>query len=104
MASRVDELRGTIHGHPVILFNHMRRDTNKVADLLANAGVKVELAYQWGPLGSFDANNWAHTCRQLAAQDLTSGTQLTRLNDVVDIGDRWREHAMTGQHHDDGEF
>ena len=95
MASRVDELRGMIHAHPAISFSHVRHDANKVADLLANVGVEGELAFQWGPLESFGDHAWVHNCRQLAAQDLTGGSQLTRLNDAVDIRDKRREHAMT---------
>ena len=100
LSNRLDELRGMIHGHPAVLFCHVRCDTNKVADLLANVGVEGELAHQWGPLESFEANEWAHNCRQLAVQDLMGGTQSTHPIDAVDIGDRRHDHAMTGQHQD----
>ena len=89
-----------IHVHPAVSFCHVRCDANKAADLLANVGVKGEVAHQWGPLESFEANEWDHHCRQLVVQDLAGGTQLARPIDVVDVGDRRCEHTMTGQHQD----
>ena len=100
LASRLDELHALIHAHPAVSFFHVRHDANKVADLLTNVGVEGELAYQWGPLESFEANEWDHHCRQLVVQDLAGGTQLTRPIDAVDISDRRHKHAMTGQHQD----
>ena len=59
----MDDLRGMLHAHSAVSFCHVRRDTNKAADLLANVGVEGEMAHQWGPLKNFEADYWAHHCR-----------------------------------------
>ena len=63
MVSHVEELRGIIHAHPAISFSHVRRNANKVADLLVNVGVEGELAFQWAPLELFGDHAWVHNCR-----------------------------------------
>ena len=55
--SCLDALRGLLHVHSVVSFCHVGRDTNKAADLLANAGVEGEMAHQWGPLENFKADD-----------------------------------------------
>ena len=69
LASRLAKLRSLIHSHPAVSFSHVRRDANRVADQLANAGVEGELGTQWGPLETFEGAEWIHNCRQLAAWD-----------------------------------
>ena len=74
--------------HSAISFSHVRRDANKAADLLANADVDGELAQWWGHLEKFEAEYWAHHCRQMAAHDLEEGTQMACPNSTVARGDR----------------
>ena len=63
LASRLDDLRGMIHAHPVVSFCHVIFFyANKAVDLLANAGVEGEMAHQWGPLKNFEAGDWVHHC------------------------------------------
>ena len=96
----MDDLRGMLHAHSAISFGHVRRESNKAVDLLANAGVEGEVAHQWGPLENFEADDWAHQCRQMVAHELEGRTQVARSNDAVVGGDRRREHTMTDHHQD----
>ena len=104
MASHLEELRNLIHGHPAVSFTHVRRDANKVADHLVNAGVEGELVTLWGPLESFEGSNWAHTYHQLAARDQQGGTQLTRPSEEEGTDASRRVHAMTNHHLDGGQY
>ena len=102
LASRLAELRSLIHNHPAVSFSHVRRDANRVADQLANAGVEGELGTHWGPLETFEGAEWINNCRQLAARDQQGGTPLTRTRDVEGMDVSRREHATTINHHDEG--
>ena len=57
LASLLDDLCGMLHTHSVVSFCHVRRDANKVVDLLANVGFEGEMAHQWGPLENFEADD-----------------------------------------------
>ena len=74
LASRLDDRRGMLYAHSMVSFFHIRRDSNKATDLLANTRVDGEVAHQWGPLENFEADEWAHHCQQMAMHDLEGGT------------------------------
>ena len=98
LASHLDSLRDLLLAHIVVSFSHIRRDDNKAADLLANAGMDGDLVHRWGPLKNFEAEDWAHHCRQVVAHNFEGGTHMARPNVAVASGDRRREHATIGLH------
>ena len=59
-------------------FHHVRWDINKVADLLANAGVEEMGACRLGRLEDFKAEQWMARSRQLAALDAGMGGQVMK--------------------------
>ena len=59
LAYRMERLRDLLLAHPAISFHHVRREANKAADCLANAGVECGVSFQRDRLEGFDEEEWA---------------------------------------------
>ena len=50
-------------------FSHVRRDANRVADMISDIGVEGGRVCRMGPLEDFRDERWAPQCRHLATKD-----------------------------------
>ena len=97
LASRLERLRLIIRAHPATSFVHVRRDANRAADCLANAGVECGAGIRCDQLEAFDAEGWAQQCRQLAINDSNDPAQVEDNQDRRPSGTRRREHVRRHQ-------
>ena len=65
LSSRMETSRCLISAHSALSFSHVRRETNKVADLLANLGAEGGGALRIGNMEDFENEDWAHNCSLL---------------------------------------
>ena len=59
LAYRLERLRVLLLSHPATSFHHVRREANKVADCLANAGVECGVGFQCDRIDIFAEEGWA---------------------------------------------
>ena len=59
LASRLEILRRLVIAHPTVSFCPVRRDVNKVANMLANIGAEGRRVRKAGQLEDFRAKRWA---------------------------------------------
>ena len=97
LASRLERLRVIIRAHPATSFVHVRRDANRAADCLANAGVECGAGIRCDQLEAFDAEGWAQHCRQLAINDSNDPAQVEENQDRRPSGMRRRKHVRRHQ-------
>ena len=95
LAYRLESLRVLLHAHPAISFHHIRREANKVADGLANAGVECRVGFRCDRLEGNEEEDWAQQCSHLAARDLSGVIQMDNQMDERTDGVRRHEHAYT---------
>ena len=95
LVHKLERLRVILLAHLAISFHHIRRESNKVADCLANAGVECRVGFQCDRLDGNEEEDWAQQCSHLAARDLTGVIQMDDQMDGRTDGVRWREHAYT---------
>ena len=62
LASRLETLRGLVMTQPVVSFHHVRRNANKVADMLANIGTGGNVDMRMGRMKDFGEAQWAPRC------------------------------------------
>ena len=62
LASRLVALCILIMVHTMISFQHVKRDANKVADMLANIGTNGNGAHRMGRLEEFEVEPWVPRC------------------------------------------
>ena len=90
LASRLETLSIIIMAHTSISFQHIRRDANKVVDLLEKVGVDVSGAHRMGRMEDFDAKKWMTRCRQLVTHDIGMGGHV--MEDMMEDRDRDSRH------------
>ena len=69
LAGRMEDLRSLIVAYSALSFHHVRREANRVADLMENVGVFDVRASRRGRLEDFEGEQWMSSCRQLAAHE-----------------------------------
>lgn len=75
LAERLELIEEWISSHRAITFKHIRRNGNKVADLLANIGVNCELELCSGPLSSLVSEAQLMEFNNLVKNDLKQGEE-----------------------------
>ena len=68
--------RGLVSSHSVVSFFHVKRDANKVANMLSNIGVERGRARRMGSLEDFRGESWALQCRQFGTHDFGVNRQV----------------------------
>ena len=95
LARRMEDLRALILGFSVLSFQHVKREANRVADLMANVGVADVRDIRWGRLEDLEGEQWLPRCRQLADHDGGDrGQRKDHMNEERG-GGRWRQGHPT---------
>jgi len=69
LEARLEAIEQALHSNRAITFNHIKREGNKVADLLANIGVENENTLLTGKLDIITNNDQAQECTRLVQRD-----------------------------------
>jgi len=69
MRKRIEDLQVALAYSPAVSFQHVRREANKVADLLANQGVESSSLLRVGGLEEFGQDAWWARCQELVRND-----------------------------------
>ena len=93
LAYRLERLGVLLHAHPTISFHHVRREANKGADCLVNAGVECGVDFRCDGLDGYEEEDSAQQCRHLATRDLSATSQLDDRMEGRTDGESWHEHA-----------
>jgi len=71
LEARLEAIELELLNNREIIFSHVKRDGNKVADLLANVGVESNLALLTGPTNIIQNNDKLHECNQMVQEEAT---------------------------------
>ena len=71
LLNRLEQMEEWLRTPRSIIFKHVRRTANKVADRLANQGVNLDLPFFSGPLSSSNDLQLQHDCTLLVHNDLS---------------------------------
>ena len=81
--------------YPVLSFHHIKREANRVVDLMANIKVANVRDIRWGRLEDLKGEQWLPRCRQLVDHDGDDrGQRQDHMNEERG-GGRWRQDHPT---------
>eukprot|EP00253_Pinus_taeda_P017843 PITA_17843 len=84
LEARLHSIAQELHNHRALTFHHIRREGNKVADLLANIGVESSHPLQVGNLSIIPSAQKTRECKELLQNDIEPP-------DAGDTGFTWAE-------------
>jgi len=85
-------LHDLLSHNPVVSFSHVRRDANKVVNLLSNQGVECGIMLRIGSMEEFRQAKWRERCQALACTDLRLAK--SREEDDAGLIERARLHEV----------
>ena len=71
LEARLEDIENYLNTNRVIVFNHVKRESNKVTDFLANVGVDSRHSLQTGTLGILQNDEQKKECTTLLQKDET---------------------------------